>query len=59
MDKGTSTRQESHQGREEPVASVCGCLRIVVVASEKITVSFRTGIWSGMGCLQEDSVGTV
>ena len=59
MDKGISTRHESHKGREERVAYVCACIRIVVVAWEKVTVSFQTGIWTGMGCQQEDSVGTV
>lgn len=59
MDKGTCTRHESHKGREERAACVCACIRIVVVASEKVTVCFQTGIWTGMGCQQEDSVGTV
>ena len=59
MDRGTSRRHKSHKGREERVAHVCACIRIVVVASGKIRVSLQTGIWTGMACVQEDSVGTV
>lgn len=59
MDRGTSTRHERHKGKEERVAHVCACMRIVVSASGKIRVSLQTGIWTGMGCVQEDSVGTV
>lgn len=60
MDKGTPTRHESHRGREEPVAYVWACIRIVVVASKKVQCLFRLAFGQEWGVSKRTvSVGTV